>query len=71
MIKTLSLNCRGVGSIPVRELRSYMLHGVAKKKKKKGRSYTKSHLSHEKMCNITSRQKCKSVPHRDSTHMPE
>ena len=35
MIKTLSLNCRGVGSIPVRELRSYMLHGVAKKKKRK------------------------------------
>ena len=33
MFETLCSHCRGTGSIPGWELRSHMLHGVAKKKK--------------------------------------
>ena len=38
VVKTLNF-CRGIGSMPVEEIRSWMSHSVAKKKKKKGKKY--------------------------------
>lgn len=35
VVKTMHFSCRGIGSIPVEEIRSWMSHSVAKKKRKK------------------------------------